>query len=192
MYFLGCDPDLHSLSVAVVTDTGKLHGVLMCKSKGKKKEEAVVAILRTFAEVGRALRELTPRVCAVAVESQDVGYTGRTNNARRQDLIYLAQVVGGVVVELSQSDPCPAMYMPKPQEWKGSVPKKIHQCRVLSKLGIETMFMGRHSAYPVPVDYTKYVLHGHVTNSDWLDITDSVGLAVWAREQWLKEQGKRR
>lgn len=183
LYFAGVDPDLHSLHTAVLVcnDEGTmsaLSGIWTVKVKGAKDEEAVVQILRS--PFGCPFK-----VQAVAVESQQVGYTGRTNAARPQDLIHLAQVAGGLVALWKN---CPSVYLPSPQAWKGSVPKHIKQARIFSALGIKYSLAGGNCQYAVPENFKQYDKTGNLNAGDWIDAGDSVGLAVYAAERYFKEK----
>ena len=186
MRCVGVDPDLHTLSVAELNEDGSLKGVHVVKATGLKGLPAAVAIIRELQKKAFMLKTTgtTAGDFVLAVEGQDVGYTGRTNMANPQDLIPLAAVAGGVVATLRAH----RTYLIKPSQWKGSVPKKIHQRRILSKLGIEYRMMGGNSPYPVPVDFERFVLSGKANAGDWKDINDSVGLAVYARNRYKKEE----
>jgi len=180
------DPDLHTLSVAVLDDDGVLEGVYVAKHTGYKGCAAVVCILRELQRIYYLSNGVYDTPFVLAVESQDSSYTGRTNLARVQDLVTLGHVSGGVVAHLRAT----RTYLVKPQRWKGSVPKGIHQKRVLRRLGIEYTMKGGKSPYPVPVDFKRYDKTGNVNAGDWKDIVDSVGLAAYGRERWLREEGK--
>ena len=184
MKFLGVDPDLHVLSIAELNDNGTLNGVYVAKHTGFKGLSTVVAILREFQKIYYFSHGVTDTPFVLAVESQDSSYTGRTNAARVQDLVTLAHVSGGVVAHLRAT----RTYLVKPQRWKGSVPKHIHQKRILRRLGIEYEMRGGKSPYPVPVDFERFVQSGKVNAGDWKDIVDSVGLAAYARDRWMKEE----
>jgi len=179
-YFIGIDPDLHSLFTALVTtdDNGgspRLYGVRTTKAKGDKNEDAVVRILSAYHKPESPDAGYTQ----VAIESQKA----LRNSARPQDLIHLAQVAGGLV---SAWRGTPITLVP-PQEWKGTVPKHIKQARVLTALGIQYALCGGNTQYAVPVDWQKYDLDGKMTAGDWIDAADSVGLALWAAEYYFKQ-----
>lgn len=179
-YFIGIDPDLHSLFTALVTTDGtgnspKLYGIRTTKARGLKNEAAVASILSLYHKP----------------ESPDAGYTyvaiesqkALRNSARPQDLIHLAQVAGGLVRAWVGT---PTILVP-PQEWKGTVPKHIKQARVLTALGIKYALCGGGTQYTVPVEWEKYDLDKKMTAGDWVDAADSVGLALWAAESYFKE-----
>ena len=185
MRFVGIDPDLHTLSVAVLD--GDELTVHMVKHNGLKDEEAVVAILRELKHCYYLSHGIYDMSYVLAVESQNVTYTGKKNAAKPQDQIHLAQVAGGVAAHFADAR---RTYLVKPQAWKGSVPKKIHQRRTLRKLGIEFEMMGGASPYPVPLNYERFVASGKANKGDWKDINDSVGLAIYARDRYNREGGR--
>lgn len=107
------------------------------------------------------VRRHTPQVGAV--EWQGI----RPGDPRPDDVCQLNAVAGmalaGLVTTFS-----PALFLPLPVQWKGSVPKAIHQPRVLARLGLTKGFSGLGSK------------ESHVV--------DALGLAAWAAEQWLTQQ----
>ena len=185
MRFVGVDPDLHNLSFAVL-DGDELK-VYVVKHSGSKGLPAVVDILRELRKCRYLYASLTDKPYVLAVESQDSSYTGRTNAARVQDLVTLGHISGGVVAHLSEAQ---RTYLIKPQAWKGSVPKGIHQKRILRRLGIEFVMRGGKYPYPAPRQFRQYAGYGKVNAGDWKDINDSVGLALYARDQWEKGKGE--
>jgi hypothetical protein len=189
-FFCGCDPDLHTLSVAVLVARGglpELDSVYIAKAKGSKGDAAVLDMISamsgiidfpSIAVVGRFV---------MAVESQDVSYTGRTNAARVSDLVNLAHIAGAVCQKFTVLAPR-AMLLPRPQAWKGSVPKGIHQCRTLKRLGMLFEMAGGQEPYPGPRDMGRRVFGDKLNDGDWKDINDSIGLALYAWDWWRKGQ----
>jgi hypothetical protein len=187
-YFLGCDPDLHTLSVAVLKDAAGLpvlDRILLVKQKGSKGDAAVLDMIAAM----KGLYFLPSSLCGgdfvMAVESQDFSYTGRKNCALPSDLGNLAQVAGAVCMRFQVLAPR-AMLLPKPHAWKKDVPKGIHQGRVLKRLGIAFHMMGGQEPYPVPVDLRSVVMGDKLNDGDWKDINDSIGLALYAWDWWKK------
>jgi len=185
MIFAGIDPDIHVLSMAMVDENRELLGVHVTKASGFKGLAAAAHMIRQFRKDIVDYVYPADTLVALAVEGQDVGYTGRTNAANPQDLIPLAAVAGGALAAVYAR----RTYFVKPNMWKGSVPKKIHQRRTLSKVGLlDYKIMGGASPYPVPNNYKHLILSGKVNDSDWKDINDSIGLALYARERYMKEE----
>jgi len=184
--YLGTDPDLKLLSLAVLSD-GEFVGVHVHKVRGggiglRAVENSMEATTHLIYSLHTSF---TLDVYAL-IEGQRIAYTGRTNCANPQDLIHLAMLTGGLYKALQYGMRGTALEarIVYPQEWKGSVPKEIHQQRTLTKLGIPYEMKGGNSPYPVPLDYKKYLLSGECNASDWKDINDSIGLALKAREIW--------
>jgi len=167
---LGIDPDVHGCAFAYLTDEGDLK-VLVVRQKELKSRDAALALLQQPA-FKNAVELFQPDI--LVAEGQDVRYTGKTSFANPQDVCNLA-LISGAALAVSHA---PKKYCPLPREWKGTVPKGIKQCRILSALGIEYVMRGGKDPYPVPVDFEQYCI-GKVNASDWKDLNDAVGLAAW-------------
>lgn len=204
--YIGSDPDIHNFSCVAIDDDNNIVFIALSKTKkvkGQKSHEAACQMatdgVHRFIDwyVSSQLYD-GHHIKAIAVEGQKVVYTHRTG-ANPQDLIELASVAGSTLCALtmiSKCSPDPVMFLfPKPSEWKGSVPKPIHQCRTMTKAGLKYTKKGGSHPYPVPdKDQLSEVITGpdKINDSDWADITDSLGLAIWAKEQYLKSQKKGR
>jgi len=175
---LGIDPDLHHAGVALVRDGSKLVAV-RCPTIAShfRGGDAVVqmagalniALVELIAEYGE------PDVCAV--ESQQ-SYLG--SKVKPQDLIHLGQMAGGSVYMLRALLFGVRIELPKPSAWKGTVPKDIHQKRILSMVGIP---------YEPGSKPTKILrlpegrgFEG-IKRSNLSHVIDSIGLASWACSQ---------
>ena len=192
--FAGCDPDLHTLSIAYLrggSGVPWVESILLFKTKGSRKEQAVLDMLGELEEVSPVHAYGSPHLLtAYAVESQDTSYTGRKNAAQVSDIVTLSQVAGGVSLWLREAAAVRSLgILVKPSAWKGSVPKGVHQCRTLRKLGIEYTMMGGLSPYPVPRGLDDLVSGAKLNKSDWKDINDSIGLALYAWEKWNLVEG---
>jgi hypothetical protein len=185
--FAGADPDLIAASYVEVVEVGGAPLVSMVwlqKLKHPPRESSlkVVAMkdMLRCADIGDG-------VTAAAVESQNVSYTGKSNAARPQDQIYLAQVAGQLQMCMATDH----TFVPLPAEWKGSMKGKwIHQRRLMKRLGWHFEKMGGQDPYPVPLDYKE--LCPASNKGDWKDINDSVGLALYAYDRWVREVRKKR
>jgi hypothetical protein len=190
--FLGCDPDIHTLSLASVSEDLKDLRVYMARYSVGKGLDAAAKVLKSFSDMLDAAFE-TPDWSLqfhklAIVEAPDHTYVGRTTRAKPQDLAMTSLAAGGAAGLLCTFVPVKFML---PREWKGQVPKEIHQKRTLDKLGIEYDMMGKRDPYPVPRDYEQYVKYGSIRPCDWRDVNDSVGLALVARDRWLLENKRR-
>ena len=165
MRVIGVDPDSKDTSWC-------------CMEDGEVLSLGVVSIPRKFRgadsvrEMIWALQDLPNQVpCGkeflLVVEGQQA-YQGR-GRADPNSLIMIAQVTGAVAGILRPF--AGSLVIPRPCDWKKSVPKPIHQARILSRIGWE---------------YTKTSTGSYPTNApfdfkvgEWLHLVDSIGLAAW-------------
>ena len=187
----GIDPDTHCLSFAYLdydTERRKLVGLKVAVlkiAKGMTGKDAAQAMCQ-HPGLPEAVNR-SGQYGALVVEGQDSVYTGKTNTGLTRDLIYLALVAGASMAMANQD----TVYHPTPHQWKGSVPKHIHQCRTLNKAGIKYEMRGGkkpEAQYPVPLQFERFCLQGNVNAGDWQDVNDAVGLALWGLEKYLRER----
>ena len=192
MRFIGADPDLHTLSLVAVDENSDLREVLVIKNlKGLKGREAAVELIHQLVLHGYSMPCLSHPVAALVVESQEIAYTAQSG-ANPRSLLLIAPLSGALVflahcVEIEQ------VLLPTPQKWKGSVKKVDHHCRIFKKLGWE---YEEKSGYCCPVagyeDNLDYLecFNGKLNSGDWKHITDSVGLALYAKSEYEKVKHK--
>jgi Holliday junction resolvasome RuvABC endonuclease subunit len=174
MIVLGIDPDLHHTGLSMVKD-----GVpqdLACVTVDRKLvgPEAVMAMARALPAALHSLSKLEPVVAVV--ENQQI-YTGTQGRARPDDILKLGQVAGAALAAIEHVFCVDKVFFPKPQRWKGSVPKLIHQRRILSRLGwetVETKTTVRPKGNP---------LGFHLAATHWSHVLDAIGLALWGEKQ---------
>jgi len=171
-YYAGIDPDLRKLSYAIVNSRGQLVRVQLAKINDKdlKGLPLVERACRKAAHLGS---DVSLAFTAAAIEMPDVTYTGRTNAARRQDLVLLAAVAG------AWKGSIPNSHLTLPFDWKGTVPKHIPQCRAYRDLGIEYELWGGQHKYAVPKLPKEVIVSDGINPGDWADVSDSVALALW-------------
>jgi hypothetical protein len=123
-----------------------------------------------------------------AVEGQRLVAAAGRRHARPEDLLRLAQVTGGAMASVQGSLDRARLLVPKPQEWKGQVPKQVHQARTLRALGLDPVKHGsgasgycRPSVEPSPLLGSQGAFS--VRGSDWKHVCDAVGLALWAAKR---------
>jgi hypothetical protein len=186
-YFVGCDPDIHNLSVAIIDETCKIKALYLIKEKGKKDKEAVKQLLASLHKISDLPIDMDD-IAAYAVEAQNTTYTAR-KGANARDLINLAYISGAVSFMFAVANPKAKSYLPYPSDWKGSVPKRIHQKRVLSKMNIPFKNISDRNDCPMPtVKWINklFITDTKINKTDWTDIIDSIGLAVYARNSYFK------
>lgn len=173
MIVLGCDPDLHHTGLALLRDGKPIAlGVALAPPHLKR----VDAVLGMCAALPDALSDLflqagwTNRGAdRVIVESQQI-YYGKSN-VRPDDLILLAQVAGACCT--LGSFLADDIRLPKPNQWKGSIPKMVKQRRILDKLG------WGHLCTKTTVKPKHCPLDLKLTGTNWSHVLDAIGLAQW-------------
>lgn len=187
--FVGADPDLHNTAVVrLVLDPATLKPVvtdrfILSVSAKVKGTEAVQETLALTNDI-----QMRADHMVFAVEGQDITYTVR-KGANPKDLLRIAQVAGGVYGALVRGLDRPPYdtkgYMPLPREWKGSIPKHIHQARICKRMGWEYSLAGGKEPYCVPRGDLPRSLTG-ISDGKWKHLLDAVGLALWAMDQTVK------
>lgn len=188
MIYLGCDPDTHSTGMAAVDEHGRVLGVWCIKAKGKTEGQAVVAMSRAF-------DAFLPKIYAtddldwhsldaVAVEFPEIVYSAREGKNPR-NIITLTAVAGVCLGRIVASTYFKCNhYFPRPREWKGSVPKHIHQARTCKHLGWAYEVHGKDQGrYCQPSDPPKLLGDDTLNPGDWKHIMDAIGLALWAKDK---------
>lgn len=185
MYFIGADPDLHNVALAVVDDAGVPCSVGVVEADGSTGRGAVVQMvlaLHTF-WCGLRVIDLFPLedIAGFVVEGQELyagAGKGRTQNPR--DIVFLSAVAGAILNRFHRAWPKATMYFPSPQEWKGSVPKDIHQARTCAALG---WTYKKAAGYCVPEAPPTLIGAAALKKSDWKHVLDAIALARWARDE---------
>jgi len=187
--FYGADPDCHHLSFARI-QKGYVPSILLFNIPGKVK---AINCVPEFAKLMDMTDPDEPTPGLAAVEAMDVGYTGKTNNARKQDLPNL-NLVAGAMAFCIQSLINVETKLVLPRQWKGTVPKDVHQARICTAMGWHFEKTGK-SIVPLNAGYvctritTKGVEKNHrMLKGEWKHVLDSIGLALYAAECYRKEQ----
>lgn len=187
MLYIGIDPDLHTPAAAAVDGDGRLVGVHVYSSKGKKGREAVVAMLTSLLMTDWHVKTYQTGLYAdggaICVEGQELYRgtgNGDTKNAR--DIVFLAAAAGGLISFYHFWFPDLAIYHPAPGEWKGNVPKYVNQARTYKAMGWDH---AKRTNYAVPQGGSRdYPILPLV--SDWKHAGDALGMALWVRERHTK------
>ncbi len=193
-YFIGCDPDTHACSFALVDDQDNVIELACCKVPDKLTGlDAVVAMGHALSNFWLQYGHL--HSMAYAVEAQEVAYTARQKGANPRSLILVANVAGMALQAGMRSCLEVRPYMPYPSQWKGSVPKQIHQGRILDRLGCDFERVGKDpsTGYCRPTSGTeRWAGAEELNKGDWKHVVDAIGLALWAREKYLADTARER
>ena len=187
MIYIGIDPDTRRLPIAIVAfDAADLGLILEVRmrlievEKGVLGRAAALRMAEHLAHHGLRPQGADRSTAVAAVEGQ---YFNPYGKARSQDVALLSFVSGAAATALYRW--CDVVYTPLPRQWKGEVPKLIHQQRVARKLGWEVRRAGSATdpsqAYCVPTDPDTNLLLPRA--SDWKHGFDAIGLALWARDE---------
>lgn len=176
---LGVDPDTRGTGFAIVQlHEGKftpiLMGVIETQDPGARGIDAVLAQIRQ--PLPHQLLGVLAHCGWAAIEFQQ---NYRNGKARPDDLSLLSAISGAWA---SIPPPMCEVMMPKPAQWKGTVPKGIHQKRTISKLdGWDFEDRGAKDA-PLPLPPDGLSISG-IQEHHWKEIVDAIGLAIWALER---------
>lgn len=96
-------------------------------------------------------------------------YEGVGHKANREDITELTGVAGGVSVILSVKAPVTSVL---PKQWKGQVPKDVHNSRVMARLS-----QAEQLVIEWPADSLKH------------NVIDAVGLALWKAGRMEAKRG---
>ena len=122
-----------------------------------------------------------PAMGSVTVEAQKT-YRGKTKNP--QDIVVLAAAAGVVLNAACARWPQATASFVLPEVWKKGVPKRIHQARILSRLGVPYTAKGTKSdGYCVPhwPEGRAPLGADKLNMSDWKHVVDAIGIAVWGQ-----------
>lgn len=195
MLCLGIDPDTHDLAIASWDDQGPVAAHVVSVPKKITGTDAVLAMMqeltKPWPDLGRydaILRQCClPDWCAV--EGQELARGPGAQHRRPEDIVRLGQVAGMAVMRVARGylHGC-GLYMPKPSEWKGSVPKAAMQARLYTELGWGYDLHGKgSSSYAVP----KCPPAGFDFGAEWKHVGDALLLARWCWEQASGKPWKR-
>ncbi len=138
MIALGIDPDLHTTGIALVERLGEGDCRLLWTATARvgpefKRRDAVAPMAVC---IQGCLKNRPSGGCdRVVVEAQSA-YLGNSSTPPA-DLLVLAQITGvaiSVAVEHILYEVYDRVLVPRPSEWKGNVPKKIHHARLRGKI----------------------------------------------------------
>ncbi len=172
------DPDLHYTSLIGLDARGGMIALGQTEvPRSLTGSRAAVALdreLRTHAE-GESGAALPARRILVIEDQRS--YKGGKNT---QSLIYLSRAAGIALSVFSQLlKPTHTLFV-VPDEWKGSVPKEIHQERIVARSGLPAVKKGYKFKieWPKPFEWARDL--PATTQSHAID---ALGIARWALER---------
>lgn len=165
---LGIDPDSKYIALAV-GDAEIIQGVCSFKVPQGRMEmiKILPQIIPAFMEEQYGL-PLWPPI--IIIEGQRIYPQSKV---RPNDLIKLAHLAGAAAGVCASLYPGSRILIPEPKDWKGSVPKHIHQARLYKKLGWGYK-QTKDYAYPEHPTVGKKLLKG-----EWKHVGDAIGLMQW-------------
>lgn len=179
MICLGIDPDTKNTGLALVEAHDcapigigfRVLHVAVASAKGATVQDRLV---RLAYEMGLSLETALAGydVDRVAIEWQKLRPRGERNPNSIVDLNGVAGMCVQACVSFMVSD----VLTPIPADWKGQVPKDIHQKRILSQVDLTADLEGVPGA-----DSLTKTQKGHVI--------DAIGLALWAGKQRVRKVG---
>lgn len=181
--FIGVDPDLHYTAFAL-WDGKQVIALWLAEATGRTERAACMAMSQAIVDAQPDLQGLNDcPVFAYAVEGQEL-YRGKGKTRNPRDIMFLATVAGAALSychDYFAGQDCVSFY-PAPAEWKGQVPKDIHQSRTYANVGWESE---KRKGYAVPVDAPF-----EFTATRWKHLGDAIGLAQWAGRQWATQAAR--
>lgn len=172
MLAVGIDPDTKSTGVAVVQAfNGGLQVVHvgLVRAKGRKSADRRFVMAREMMDwFAHADLPYTPT--AVTIEWQKLRPKGEKNPNSIVDLCGIAGMAYAAGTLLGAD----MMFAPIPSEWKGTVPKSVHQKRIVSRLHLT-----------MDLTYIEGYGNGCVPGSEKIPasmkthVIDALGLACW-------------
>lgn len=188
--FVGVDPDIHNCAFALIDDFPRIVGVWISRvAKDIRERKALIPMAVSMRDLFQGPtwpEELHKQVATAAIEAQEVSYSSR-EGVPPQDLLYVAGAANQAIAFGVCLWPCPMLH-PTPQQWKGSVPKQIHQARVYKSVGLDYTRAGNlknpSKGYCVPVLAYDFIKPVKMLKTDWMDVGDAIGLALYAREKY--------
>jgi len=196
MLYLGIDPDLHALAVAVWDHEAGPVTALVVEAKRRKAVVENYAVLDMVKAIYVGAHEATNRldwIEGIAVESQELKRSGNRQHKRPQDIVTLGQVGGAALMAFAMLCPQAKSWFPKPSEWKGDVQKAAMQAALYTDLGWGYELVRPKSRSKLPgrapakAEYARPLRPSegfdHVEPADWKHVGDALLLARWASRQ---------
>ncbi len=161
-YYLGIDPDTKTTGLALVGPEG-LVAVKLARAKGQYAVDRLPGMAAAIEEAVRSLGNLVDGDLVVAIELMHI----RPHERNPNSIINVQAVAGMAISSTVLLDADAKILTPIPSKWKGTVPKPIHQKRLLAAEGIDM----------------DDPIFGVIPKSMRNHVVDGIGLARWAEKQ---------
>jgi hypothetical protein len=137
LIIVGIDPGLRQCGVAVIDDTGRLGSAWLVKGARTGRGPVVwnamaEAVANTYA--GPLADPRSARGLWLAIERPRI-YRAGVSKGDPADLLELQGVVGAIARDWLRAGAQVTAYFPA--EWKGQVPKDVHNAQVMARLSVE-------------------------------------------------------
>lgn len=170
MIYIGIDPDTKATGIGVLKG-GKPVAALLCRASGRFTKDRAPGMIESL---HRGLQDINNDFCGfapsgiveVAIEWQKIRAGEYARKAQN-----IADVLGvsyACLAVVKMVFPYAEIELPLPSEWKGTIPKAVHQKRVIRKLGLE----GPNAD----------LLKG-MTKTNASHVIDGLGLALWLSQR---------
>lgn len=193
MLFLGCDPDMHSMSFAAVDETLAIRWVGIVRVPDTLKEQdAAIAMIQQLAHYNYPVFT-DHNIMAGAVEAQEIYLTGPSKTKNPRSILHLGNVAGAGLAVVAGACIAGTVYFPTPVRWKGSRDKLPHHWHILNRAKVPASHvreMGGKEPYCSILPSFPIIGAEELNPGDWKHVLDAVGLAQYAAETWLFQDRK--
>lgn len=165
---IGVDPDTKATGIAVLMN-GALYATFVAQAKGRTAFDRVEGMGAELQETFLELRErifpfpdrMNPEMFEIKIAIEWQG--ARPGDPRPQSILDLAIVAGMIYQTARRVFPQAKIFRPYPVQWKGSIPKPVHQKRI------------RREMFGSPNDQSLEATWGQTNASH---VLDAAGLAL--------------
>ena len=182
---IGIDPDLHTTPIVLIQGN-QILDIEICTVNADYRDRS--AGIRMAKLIGYSIEAIIHRnenllksgnKCYIGVEGQEVYMKGV---ARPNDIVNLALVTGACLAYSFPDWPIPFyVESPLPKDWKGQVPKRVSQRKILEEFKIPSTQL-QDSCRP-SAEYLKQNDFPNVKLPDWKHVVDAMGLALWVAQR---------
>lgn len=199
-YYIGIDPDLRLLNAAIVDENKKPLAVFVRRNPHTNANWGDVAVANAARMSCRLIEDVIAFFIAchdcskeghcevvTIVESQNMMHAKRMRdsgkNVKYQDILMTGHVAGCLMGAFSNMSD--RLLLLQPMEWKKGVPKKVAHKRYYDGLNMEPVVGQVKNIFPLIAPELEQWSHDKINPGDYLDINDSLGLALYGAKKGL-------